>query len=126
MTAPSLGDTWVSKRTVTDRMVPGHLAAPILSMPALVMLVEVACLDAVQPSLAASETTVGAYMCISHRAPARVGEELVIESRLAEIDRRRMRFEVVVRGAAGVISEGTHTRAIVTAEDFGQMRSTPS
>jgi fluoroacetyl-CoA thioesterase len=119
MTAPSPGDTWISSRTVTDRMTPGHLAAPVLSTPALVMLVEVACLDAVQPALAADETTVGTHVCISHRAPARVGDELVIESRLAEVNRRTMRFEVVVRGAAGVISEGTHTRAIVTTDRFG-------
>jgi fluoroacetyl-CoA thioesterase len=122
VTQHSLGKTWVSSRTVTDQMVPGHLSEPILSTPALVALVEEACLDAVQPSLNAGETTVGSHVCISHRSVARVGETLVIESRLAEIDRHRLIFDIVVRGQVGVISEGTHARAVVTVDHIALAR----
>jgi fluoroacetyl-CoA thioesterase len=115
----SLGDAWVHNRTVTDTMVPGHLTVPVLSTPALVALVEEACLDAVQPSLSAAETTVGSHVCISHRAAAHVGETLLIECQLAEIKSRRLTFDIVVRGRAGLISQGTHARGVVAVGHFG-------
>jgi predicted thioesterase len=41
------------------------------------------------------------------------GQDVTVHSRLAEIKKRRLTFEVTVDGPAGRLSEGTHQRAVV-------------
>lgn len=104
--------------TVTREMSPAHLPVPVLSTPTMVQLIEQTCLISVQPLLAEGQTTVGTHICVSHVKAAAEGQDVVVHSRLAEINKRRLTFEVTVDGPAGRLSEGTHQRAVV---DFRQM-----
>ena len=58
-------------------------------------------------------------MCVSHRAAALEGEEVVIHCRLTQVERRRLTFDVEVDGPRGRVSEGTHERAVVSLDRMG-------
>ena len=104
--------------TVTEDMSPKHLDAKVLSTPEMVQLIEETCLTAIVPHLDEGETSVGTHVSVSHVGPASAGEEVSVKAKLASIDRRRLTFEVEVHSPRGVISEGTHQRAVVDASRF--------
>lgn len=99
--------------TVTIDMKPGHIAAPVLSTPSMVGLIEGTCLQSVLEHLDEGETTVGTHICVSHSGAAYVDEKVTISSRLKEIKKRRLLFDVTVTSPRGCISEGTHERAVI-------------
>jgi fluoroacetyl-CoA thioesterase len=103
---------------VTPDMRPPHLDG-ILSTSRMIGLVEDTCLAAIQPLLAAGQTTVGTHVDVSHVGSARAGEEIAVRIRLVKITQRRLlRFEIEVTAPAGVISSGTHQRLIVDRSRF--------
>jgi predicted thioesterase len=106
--------------TVEESMVPQHLGVPVLSTPSMIQLIEGTCLVAVQPHLGDTETTVGTHVCVSHLGAANVGEEVLIKTRLSEIKKRRLTFEVEVHSPRGEISSGTHERAVIDTSKFGK------
>jgi fluoroacetyl-CoA thioesterase len=85
----------------------------------MIQLIEATCLTAAADHLDDGETTVGVHVCVSHNLPAFEGEEVNVTGKLKEIERRRLTFEVEVRSPRGVISDGTHQRAVVDASRFG-------
>ncbi len=101
------------KYTVTADMSPGHLPVTVLSTPSMIQLIEGTCLQSVQPHLDDNETTVGTHINVSHSGPAHEGEDFTIKSKLIEIKKRRLLFEVEVLAPKGPISTGTHERAVV-------------
>jgi len=105
--------------TVTADMAPAHLPVVVLSTPSMIGLIEGTCLMAAADHLDDGETTVGVHVCVSHSGAAMEGEEVVVRGRLKEIQKRRLTFEVEVQSPRGVISEGTHQRAVVDASRFG-------
>ncbi len=105
--------------TVTEDMAPPHLPAKVLSTPSMVNLVEWACLEAAQSHLDEGETTVGTHVNLSHDGPAMAGEDVEIEVALAEVNKRRLTFDVEVRSPRGAISTGQHQRAVVDLSRFG-------
>jgi fluoroacetyl-CoA thioesterase len=105
--------------TVTEDMAPAHLPVMVLSTPSMVQLIEATCLSAAQPHLDDDEVTVGTHICVSHSAAAMAGEDIRVACLLRAVERRRLTFDVKVTGSNGVISEGTHQRAVVDARRFG-------
>ena len=103
---------------VTPAMVPGHVRGRVLSTPSLVSLIEGTCRRGVLPLLDQGYDTVGVHVCVSHERTARVGEEVEVAVRLVEIERRRLTFDVLVRGPRGDISRGTHRRVVVDTTRF--------
>ncbi len=99
--------------TVTKAMSPGHLPVVVLSTPTMVGLIEACCLLAAAPHLDEGETTVGTHVCVSHEAATKEGEVFVVKCVLADIDKRRLNFEVEVNAPSGPVSRGTHQRAVV-------------
>ncbi len=106
--------------TVEAHMVPPHLTVPVLSTPSMIQMIEATCLRNAAPHLDEGETTVGTHVCVSHTGPARVGEQIAITSRLKEIQKRRLTFDIEVTAPSGSISTGTHQRAVVTMERLAQ------
>ncbi len=98
---------------VTDEMSPPHLPNKVLSTPDMVRLIEGTCLFGVQPHLDEGQTTVGIHVCVSHEAAAASGESVVIDAELAEVDRKRLVFNVKVSHMETLVSQGTHQRFIV-------------
>jgi fluoroacetyl-CoA thioesterase len=110
----AIGLANVAEHTVTKGMSAPHLPVAVLSTPAMVGLIEGACLLAAAPHLDEGETTVGTHVCVSHQGAVREGETFLIRCRLASIEKRRLNFDVEVDGPGGAVSRGTHQRAVVT------------
>ena len=107
------GITGDARHVVTVEMSPAHLPRVVLSTPSMIGLIEQTCLASVEDHLDEGETTVGTHVCVSHQAAAFEGEEVVFRTRLSKIERRRLTFDVQVEGPRGLLSEGTHERAVV-------------
>jgi fluoroacetyl-CoA thioesterase len=105
--------------TVTEDMKPGHLPVAVLSTPSMIQLIEGTCLGAAQPHLDDGEVTVGTHVCVSHSGAAMAGEQVTVTCTLSKIEKRRLTFDVRVQAPSGVISEGTHQRAVIDASRFG-------
>ena len=114
------GLTNQSRYTVTKDMSAPHLPRVVLSTPTMIGLIEGTCLEATRPHLDDGETTVGTHVCVSHQAAAGEGVEITIDCRLREIDRRRLLFDVSVDTPQGLISQGTHERAVVSLDRMRQ------
>jgi fluoroacetyl-CoA thioesterase len=104
--------------TVTAEMSPPHLPVAVLSTPSMVQLMEQTCLLSAVPHLDDNETTVGTHVCISHVAAAAVGETVTVTGKLAEVTKRRLRYEVRARVGDRLLGEGTHERAVIDTTRF--------
>ena len=112
------GLTHSRKVVVTDEMTPAHLrheAIRVLSTPDMIRLVEQTAIEAVVPSLAPGQATVGTRVDIAHLAATPVGMTVTITVELTEVDRRRLAFRVSVRDELDEAGKGTHERFIVDA-----------
>jgi fluoroacetyl-CoA thioesterase len=105
--------------TVTKDMAPPHLPVVVISTPSMIQLIEGTCLQLAQEHLDDGELTVGTHVCVSHQGAAMEGESVVVTASLDTIEKRRLTFGVRVTAPSGVISEGTHQRAVIQSNRFG-------
>ena len=105
--------------TVTDAMGTGHTGKIVLSTPSMIGQMEGACLESVAGHLAPGESTVGIHVCVSHVAASVTGEEVTVRSRVTDVDRRRISFEVSAHVGDRLLGEGTHKRAVIDTSRFG-------
>ena len=89
----------------------GDLA--VFATPAMVALMENAAMTAV-----AGELPVGSEMNVTHIKPSGLGAEITATAVLAEVEGRKLTFNVGARDAEGLIGEGIHVRYIVDREKF--------
>jgi predicted thioesterase len=120
MSPPPLAPGLKHVRTVkvTDDMTPAHLRNEpirVLSTPDMIRLIEQTAIEAVQPSLAPGQATVGTRVDVAHLAATPVGMTVTITVELTEVDRRRLAFSVSVRDELDEAGKGTHERFIVDA-----------
>jgi fluoroacetyl-CoA thioesterase len=106
----------VTEENTAAAMGSGDLA--VFATPAMVALMEKAASESVLPYFEEGQTSVGTLMHISHVSATPVGMTVRGESRLEEIDGRRLVFSVKAFDEAGLIGEGTHERFIVQREKF--------
>lgn len=90
----------------------------VFGTPCMIALMENTALKSVQPHLEEGQGTVGTLLDVKHVAATPVGMEVRCESRLIEIDRRRLVFEVRAWDACGLIGEGLHERFIIDNQKF--------
>lgn len=91
---------------------------PVLGTPRLLALAEAATLAAIGPYLDRADTSVGTAVRLEHKRASAVGEELVVEAELTEVDGRRLLFSFVARAGGEVTGAGTIERVIVPAARF--------
>lgn len=91
---------------------------PVFATPAMVALMENAAMLAVADALPEGSTTVGTEMNVTHIKASGLGAEITATAVLAEVDGRKLTFNVGARDAGGMIGEGVHTRFIVDREKF--------
>ena len=85
----------------------------VFATPAMIALMVETAWRSVEPELSEGEGTVGTRMEVSHVSATPVGMEVTCETRLTQVDRKRLVFEVKAYDAAGLIGEGMHERFIV-------------
>ena len=96
----------------------GSGALPVLATPALAAMMEQAAWESVQPYLEPDQATVGSALHLEHKSPTPLGMNAWAQSRLVEIDGRRLVFEIEAFDQAGPIAVARHERFIVKTASF--------
>ena len=90
----------------------------VYATPSMIALMEQAAYQSVAAELEEGKGTVGTLMNVSHISATPLGMEVTAKSRLVEIDRKRLVFEVEAFDESGKIGEGTHERFIIDNQAF--------
>ena len=90
----------------------------VYATPCMVALMEGAACEAIAAALPEEKTTVGIALNISHLAATPVGMEVRAEAEVTEIDGNTITFQLTAYDEAGKIGEGSHKRAVITAQRF--------
>ena len=106
----------VIKNDSVNRM--GKDGADVLSTPALLGLMENACILQSEPYLPEQHTTVGyAVDGLRHVAPTAMGEKVQVKVRLTEVDRNRLTYDIeVYEGPDKRIAVANHKRAVIAIQ----------
>jgi predicted thioesterase len=108
--------------TTTPDMGITHLgpdAPSMYSTPAMVQLIEGACVRLMTRYVEPGEQSVGYRVDIRHLAPTPVGKQVTAKVSLREINGRRYVFDVECWNEDGVkIGEGLHERALIDISRF--------
>lgn len=116
-----VGITGKQTITVTEERTAAAMGSgtlPVFATPAMIALMENTASESVAGELEDGQGTVGTLINVKHVAATPVGVEVTCETKLVEVDRKRLVFEVKAYDAAGVIGEGTHERFIIDNEKF--------
>ncbi len=108
----------VTEQQTAKYLGSGELA--VFATPCMIALMENTAYKSVQPFLDPGQGTVGTLLNVKHLAATPVGMEVRCETKLIEIDRKRLVFEVKTFDACGLIGEGTHERFIIDNQKFMQ------
>jgi predicted thioesterase len=118
----SPGMKGIKEEQVTERNIArsyGSGGLEVYATPAMVALMEGACVEAVGKALPAGYSTVGSRLIdIEHRSPTPLGMTVRASGELLAIEGRRLRFRVEAWDDAGTIGAGTHERFIINNEPF--------
>ncbi len=91
----------------------------VFATPALIALMEKTAWQSVASELEQGQGTVGTRLDVSHDAPSPLGMTITCESKLVEIDGRRLVFDISAKDSHGtVIGKGRHERFIISEEKF--------
>jgi fluoroacetyl-CoA thioesterase len=113
------GLSFTMDRLVEDRYCTRRGQYDIFSTPNLVLLIEETAIEALTPLLPETQSTVGTTIDIAHVAATLLGQTVKATTTVAEVDRRRVLFNIEVSDEQEVIAKGTHERFIVDLDKFG-------
>ena len=118
-----IGDTYEYNRIVTDEITAAALgsgALPVFGTPYLIAMIENAAFCYMNPYLEEGKSSVGTQISVSHVSPTPVGMEVRVTVEVTGIspNGKLVDFNASAFDACGLIGEGTHQRAVVTADRF--------
>ena len=90
----------------------------VYATPCMVALMEGAACKAIAEALPEGKTSVGTELNIKHLAATPVGLEVSAEAEVTAVDGNTITFQITAYDEAGKIGEGTHKRAVITAQRF--------
>ena len=99
-------------------LVVGSGSLLVYATPCMVALMEGAACEAIAEALPEEKTSVGTELNISHISATPVGLEVRAEAEVIAVDGPIITFRVEAFDEAGTIGEGTHKRAVITAQRF--------
>ena len=92
----------------------------VFMTPAMVLFCERSCHNLVLPLLAAGQNTVGTVVNIKHLAPTPEGMQVRAEVELVEVDRRRLKFKIMVYDEMELAGECEHERFVIDIDKAGE------
>ena len=107
--------------TVTESLTAqafGSGSLPVYATPALITLMEIAAVNAINHLIPAHQTSVGTFISIKHLAASALGQTIRAHAEVTQVDGNQITFAVQAWDAKQLISEGTHNRFIVDIERF--------
>jgi predicted thioesterase len=90
----------------------------VYASPQMIMLMEMACADAIASLLPDGYVSVGAHVDVKHLAATPVGMTVTASARVIEVSERTVRFAVSAHDGIDLIGEGFHVRAPVALNRF--------
>ncbi|MBI4307869.1 MAG: thioesterase family protein [Chloroflexi bacterium] len=112
-----VGTTGEYRRKVTKSLLtPGIRSSSgrrVLSTPSLVLMMERACIQAVERVVPEGFTTVGFHIDLKHVAPTPEGMRIRACAELERVDGNKLTFKVVAYDEEKKVGEGIHRRAII-------------
>lgn len=108
--------TLVEREDTAQEVGSGSLL--VYATPCMVALMEGAACNALEGVLSEDKTSVGIELSISHIAATPVGMEVRAEAEITAVDNNILTYTVTAYDEAGKIGEGTHKRAVITAQKF--------
>ena len=90
----------------------------VYATPCMVALMEGAACEAISAALPEDKTSVGIELAISHVAATPVGMDVRAEAEVTTVDGNIITFQIIAYDETGKIGEGTHKRAIISAQKF--------
>ena len=108
--------TLVEREDTASEVGSGSLL--VYATPCMVALMEGAACEAISAALPEDKTSVGTQLNISHLAATPVGMEVRAEAEVIAVEGSAITFQVTAYDESGKIGEGTHKRAVITAQKF--------
>ena len=107
---------------VTAEMCADHLDSQlpqidlphVFSTPSMINLMELTCADLLARNLEEGKGSVGMAVEVKHFAATPEGGKVTCEVEIAEIDGKKILFNVAASDEKGAIGKGTHKRAVIT------------
>jgi fluoroacetyl-CoA thioesterase len=96
----------------------GSGSLPVYATPALVTLMEIAAVNAINHLIPAHQTSVGTFISIKHLAASALGQTIRARAEVTQVEGNQITFTVQAWDTKQLIGEGTHTRFIVDIERF--------
>jgi fluoroacetyl-CoA thioesterase len=90
----------------------------VYGTPAMIMLMEMAAAEALEPHLPPGHISVGVEVNIRHLAATPLGDRVTAKAEVIEVNNNLVKFTVEARDTRQLIGAGTHTRAVVEVERF--------
>lgn len=90
----------------------------VYATPAMISFMEQTAMELVQDYLPKGYGTVGTKICVEHLKASPVGGKIKCESKLTEIQNRKLIFELRVTENKETIGTGRHERFIIDEERF--------
>jgi len=90
----------------------------VYATPCMIALMEGAACEAIAEAIPEEKTTVGIELNISHLAATPVGMDVRAEAEVTAVDGNIITFNLAAYDEKGKMGEGSHKRAIVTAQRF--------
>ena len=109
------------EETVVEGKLASNVGSGLVKVYATAMmiaLIEKAAVLSVEPYLESGQGTVGTLVNVSHCSATPLGMKVHAETKLIEIDRRRLVFKVAAYDECGLIGEGMHERFIIDMKKF--------
>ncbi len=111
--------------TMEFEVLPEHSAAhlgsgtvSVLSTPSMILFMEIVARDLMESVLNEPYSTVGTHLDIAHKKAIAIGKKVKAKAVLADIDRKKLTFDVSVTYGGEVLGEGKHTRFIIDQNRF--------
>ena len=90
----------------------------VYATPAMAALMGGAACEALADFLPEGKTSVGTELNICHISATPVGLEVTAEATITAVEGNTVFFSLLAKDEAGKIGEGTHKRAVITAQRF--------
>jgi fluoroacetyl-CoA thioesterase len=117
--SPGIGLTLLAVVSETDTAKAyGSGLLEVYATPAMISFMEHTAMDLVQEYLPKGYGTVGTKICVEHLKASPVGAKIKCESKLIEVQNRKLIFELRVTENEETIGSGTHERFIIEEERF--------
>ncbi len=113
-----VGTSQIMVKKEDTAMQYGSGLVEVFATPAMVAIMEKTCLESLLNHLPETASTVGTMINVSHSKATPMGMKVTCQSKLIEIDRRRLVFEVEAHDEEGLIGKGTHERFIIDKAKF--------